>query len=250
MPGSKKSGLLDMLFKDQSGGAAGDGYGWHRSNAINNLSAAGVAKRDAWLDEVRQVADEMNMSWKDALQEASRRRASRSGYQTVKERVIAGYKPRVASQVRCQAGRACPGAYSKPAATTYRPGAHNKRLLSQDAAVKHLRSYYRERGAAAGGSPTAMKNATKAMRQDISRLKRGSRKLTPCPTRVINVKATATRPAHQRRIVMKTPECADNYLYRGVGVRRYDFEGVDDGIGKKSRAYGLKRLRVGKKIQK
>jgi len=257
MPGNKKGGgLLDMLFgeekhgtksrqqsqpRQQHGGAVGDGYAWHRKNAINNLRGEGENKRNAWLDEVRAVQAETGLEWKSALQEASKRRKAGNGsYKTWKQRVVKGYTGRQASQVKCAAGKKCPGKYSKPASATYRQGAHaSKRPLSQQAAVKQLRSHYRARGLASGDEK-GLKKATMAMRQDITKKRKG-KPLQPCPTRIITVKRK-DGTTHQRRIAKKTEACADSWLYRGKGVTRHDMAGVDHGNKDRSDAYGKRRL--------
>lgn len=242
----KKGGLLDILFQDkQHGGGAGDGYAWHRENAINNLQGAGEAKRNEWLNEVRDVKTETGMDWKDALQEASRRRKQQdTNYQTWKQRVVGGYTGRQAQDVNCAEGKKCPGRYTKAASTTYRPGAHYKRPLSQQAAISQLRKHYREIGLS--GGPEGLKKATKAMRQDISK-KRAGKPLQPCPTRLITVTPKNGAP-YQRRVVQKTAECADNWLYRGSGVRYHDMVGVDYGDKKDSGAYGKRRLYAKRKV--
>ncbi len=223
----------------QRGGASGDGYAWHRKNAINNLRGAGEAKRNAWLDEVRAVQAATGMEWKDALQEASRRRKATNGsYQTWKQRVVNGYTGRQSGDVKCAAGKKCPGKYTKAAATTYRPGAHYKLPLTQSAAVNQLRKHYRERGLA--GGENGLKNATKAMRQDIAK-KRAGKPLQPCPTKVVTVKRK-DGTTYQRKVANKNEACADSWLYRGEGVRRHDIAGVDHGNKDRSPAYGKRRL--------
>lgn len=225
--------------QSQAGGATGDGYGWHRRNALNNLGQQGINGRDAWLDEVRAVqAQNPGMIWSDALRAASlARRANRPNYKSVKERVVSGYTGRTAAAVDCPPGKPCPGAYNKPAPTTYRPGKRLHRPLSEAAAVKALREHYRSLGHS--GTMKSMKSATSGMRRDIS-LKRKTQPLTACGTRTITVKkpngGTGTR-----RIAVKTPECADSWLYRSA-PRRHDLVGVDYGEGKDSPAYGKRKL--------
>lgn len=227
-----RNGLLNQMF--QSGGA---GYARQRASGkqLTNLrSKGGLEKRDAWIAEVKAVQRETGMSYSDALHEASVRRQNRDpSYRTHKQRVMANYKPRSRSAVLAECARngsrACPGAYDRPATSSYRPGRRNKRLMTEKAAVAALRKHYREMGRASGN----MKSATRSMRADISR-KRG-RVLTPCPTQL---------DSRGRRVAVRTDECADSYLFRGEGARRYDMAGVDDGIGKRSPAYGKRLLRL------
>ena len=233
---SKKQHGGDWHSKKQHGGASGDGYSWHRQNAVNNLGSTGRAKRDQWLDEVRTV-HEGGVPWKDALKQASTNRQAVSGvYRTHKQRVIDAYKPRNADSVRCTPGKKCPGKYDKPATATYRPGARSKRVMTEQAAVAALRKFYREVGLAKGN----MGNATKGMRQDISK-KKGMKALKPCGTSTI----TVTRKdgvTYQRRVPVKTADCADSWLYRGKGVRRHDMQGVDAANKKISKASGKSKM--------
>lgn len=240
---SKTGGLIEALFGEQKGGstqhggAAGDGYSWHRLNAVNNLGEDGRARRDQWLDEVRAIHDGGRVPWKDALKQASVNRQTRNtAYRTHKQRVVTSYKPRDASAVRCTPGKKCPGKYNKPATASFRPGARTKRVMTEQAAVSALRKFYREVGLSKGN----MTNATKGMRQDISRSK-GKKALKPCNTRTITVtrKDGVTYP---KRVPVKTADCADSWLYRGKGVRLHDMEGVDNKNKNTSKAYGKRKL--------
>jgi hypothetical protein len=218
------SGLLEALFssmpssKQQKGGAPGSGYGWHRQNAINNLKPDALVRRDAWLKEVRDIYQQGGLTWREALTLASNNRKEKtSAYQSVKDRTIAGYTGRNAQTVKCQASRpggkaVCPGRYDKVASTDYRPHGHaNKRVLTQEAAKKLLKDYYRSR--------KDLVKAHTAMKRDISTKR--NKALKPCPVKQITDSLGRTRS-----IAVKTAQCADNWLYK---PGKYDMSGVDHG---------------------
>jgi len=261
--------------QQQVGGA--DSYSWHRSasadpahngfaNARSHLltekrlpweaeERTGEAKRAAWIAEVRAVMNEAGLNWRDALKEASRRRKENvPAYQTVVERVKNSYKGRNAEDVNCAT---CPGKYTKPVArdvdgsVAYRPNAHkvSRAHLSATAATNILRDYYRQRAQA--GNYKNMATATKAMRQDISKVNRGHKNKqgqvilqSPCPTKLANV-TRRDGTVYQRRVVDKThpdfAECRSNWLYRAT-PSRFDMEGIDAGEGRASPAYQKGKL--------
>jgi hypothetical protein len=215
------SGLIDALINSmpsQKGGTPGSGYRWHRENAIMNLGTDAIARRDVWLNEVRAIYRGGQVPWKQALQQASKNRTDKEGYLSVKDRTIASYKGRNASSVKCQADRpggkaVCPGRYTKPASTEFRPQGHkNKRVLTQEAAKTLLRDYYRSR--------KDLIKAQIAMKKDMSTKR--NRALEACPVKTITDSLNRTRS-----IAVKTPECADNWLYKNPG--KYDMKGIDHG---------------------
>ena len=67
------SGLIDALVNSMPS-QKGGGYGWHRTNAITNLKPDAIARRDAWLNEVRTIYSGGNVTWRQALQQASNNR--------------------------------------------------------------------------------------------------------------------------------------------------------------------------------
>lgn len=255
---------------EQVGGA--DSYAWHRSassipgvaNARSHLleakrlpweasASTGEAKRAAWIEEVRNVMATQGLNWRDALKEASRlRKQTVPQYRTVVERVKDSYTGRNAADVICSPGKTCPGSYDKDIITDdqgevkYRPNAHNvsRRQLSVEAATNILRDYYRER---ASSYKKGIQGATKAMRQDISRVNTSRVLQSPCPTKYINVtRNTNDGPVvYQRRVVDKShpdyAQCRSNWLYRDSPLK-FDMEGIDAGEGKDSPAYGVHNL--------
>ena len=269
---TQSGGLLQALLDEyaqhkrdngriQTGGA--DSYAKHRGPSrdvpgmalarANLLTAkqlpweqeakTGEAKRAAWIAEVRTVMLEEGINWKSALLEASRRReANVAGYATVKKRVADSYKPRVAANVKCDK---CPGKYNKDVKRdqngeiVYRPNAHNvsRSHLSTEAATRLLRDYYRER---ANKYKNGLPGATKAMRQDISRLNKTRVTQSPCPTKKITVTRKDGK-VYQRSVVDKShpdyAECRSNWLYRD-NPGKFDMQTVDAGEGKDSPAYG------------
>ena len=191
----------------QSGGASGDGYKWHRANAFDNLQKKnGIEKRNQWINEVRQIIKEKNVTWREALVLASNARKSLNpNYATVKETVIAGYTGRKGAD-----GEKVP-------TTTYRPLRHeNKRILTEKAAKKLLKEYYRDKGMKIGD----MKKAEQSMKSDIS--KRRAKPLEGCKT--VEIKDSLNRT---RNIAVKTEKCADSWLYRKP--YKYDMINVDYG---------------------
>ena len=263
---AKKGGLLGALMNDHVQNGGGDSYSWHRqasavdgySNSRSHLlnskqlpweaeATTGESKRQAWINEVSQIQANMGLTWRESLQEASRRRKeSIDGYKTVKQRVTESYTGRSADDVDCDE---CPGKYSKEVARSqdgeiiYRPNAHKsqRRHLSAEAAKNILRKYYRDR---AEPTKLGMKRATKAMRLDISK-KNSSRTLqTPCPTKMITVRKS-DGTTYQRKIVDREhpgfAECRSNWIYRD-NPSKFDMQQIDYGEGKKSPAYGKRRL--------
>jgi hypothetical protein len=247
-----------------------DSYSWHRAtsadprhngiaNARSHLLAekrlpwedeekSGEAKRAAWINEVRTVMNQSGLNWRDALKEASRRRkATVPAYQTVVERVKNSYTGRKAEDVNCAV---CPGKYTKPVARdvdgsiAYRPNAHkvSRAHLSETAATNILRDYYRQRAQA--GAYKSMNTATKAMRQDISKVNRSRKIQSPCPTKMTNV-TRRDGTVYQRQVVDKThpdfAQCRSNWLYRAT-PHRFDMEGIDAGEGRASPAYQKGKL--------
>jgi len=236
--GQQRAGQRGQRAGTQQRGGAG--YDAQRAVASANL-AKGEAGRSAWVEEVKAVQDaNPGMSYGEALHYASQhRKEDDPNYLTVKERVVASYKPRKASDVNCAPGKACPGAYNSPATSTFRPGRRNKSRMTQQSAVDALREHYRSIGQAKGGK-NGMKSATKAMRQDISKQRKGA-PLVPCPTKLNSL---------GRRVVDKNADgyaqCRDNWLFRNDPTK-YDMEGVDHGESKKSSAYGKRRLNSARK---
>jgi hypothetical protein len=268
-----KGGLLDALLASQKkiakpkkvqkpqtiqkGGA--DSYQWHRTNAHDHLKTtkklpwedeakSGENKRAIWIQEVKDVMAETGSNWKDALTEASNRRQQKiNGYQTVVDRVKKSYKGRKADDVKCSNPDKCPGRYTKPVAmkdgeVIYRPNAHNvsKVHLTTDAATKILREYYKERS---HKYKNGLKGATTAMRQDISKKRKGGTVQSPCPTKLITVnKKNGT--TYQKRIVDREhPDfnaCRSNWLYRST-PGSFDMQTVDYGE-ENSPAYGKNKL--------
>jgi hypothetical protein len=215
---SSTLGLVGALVKAKATDSASS-YDWHRKNAFTNIGADGISKRNKWIQEVRDIYQNEKVTWRQALTNASRNRANNTDYRTVKKRVIDKYTGRQAANVKCT-GPVCPGKYDRQASKEYRPQGHkNKRVLSQQAAMNLLKKYYSERG-----STTAkLIEAQKAMKTDISRKRNTA--LTPCP-----VKQVVSLNGVTRNIVTKTPECADNWLYRKI--HKYDMKDVDNGSGK------------------
>jgi len=64
--------------EEQDGGCCGEQFGGVFSKGEQNL------KRDAWLDEVREVRDSFNISWKEAMVKAMELRKKNAAYQGVK----------------------------------------------------------------------------------------------------------------------------------------------------------------------
>ncbi len=228
---SPNIGLVGALVKANGNGAPAkpvataaevgpSSYTWHRSKAFANIGKDGIIKRDQWLNEVREIYKARKITWREALSIASSNRAAeKPSYNTVKKRVIDSYKGRKAENVTCT-GPVCPGRYDREASTEYRPQGHkNKRVLSQQAAMNLLKQYYSKRGNLTG----KLIEAQKAMKTDISRKR--TKALTPCP-----VKQVVDRNGVARNLATKTPECADNWLYRRID--KYDMKGVDNGAGK------------------
>jgi hypothetical protein len=218
--------ILNIIILYMSTGLVGalqeaskSSYDWHRTKAFANIGQAGIAKRDLWLNEVRKIYQTRKVPWREALAIASSNRvSSKPSYQSVKKRVIASYTGRKAANVKCT-GIVCPGQYDREASTTYRPQGHkNRRVLTQAAAMTLLKKYYSKRGALTN----KLIEAQKAMKTDIS--KKRARALEPCP-----VKEVVDRNGVTRRIAVKTPECADNWLYRNGN--KYDMKGVNNGSG-------------------
>lgn len=244
------------LFGNMFGGA---GYAAQRARGTANLASvkpgetkSGLQKAAEWRAEV-QVFSDQGMKLREALQMASQARKMNPGYRTIKERTIDGYTGRNPSRVQCLkpmkgfAAGDCPAKRRTVAPSTkFRPGAHYKRVMTQETAAKLLRDHYRTRGLAQaarrGVEPkVGLKWATASMRKDISRTRKDP--LTPCPTKTI----TYLRGGKQitRKVVQKTAACADSWLYRGNGSRLHDMTGVDHGTGKGSLAYGKRTLRAG-----
>jgi hypothetical protein len=196
------------------------GYRWHRNNAFNNIGREGLLKRDQWLSEVKDIyaSSGGSLSWKQALALASQRRKTRQEYKTVKERVIESYTGRQSDKVKCN-GPVCPGKYNKPASISYRPYKHeNKRVLSHDAAVKLLKKHYIQKSSQSQNQNQSQRQTH--LKRDISQKRQ--RYLTPCPT-----VPKVDKLNRIRNIPVKTPECADNWLFRRID--RYDMAGVDYG---------------------
>lgn len=272
MAKQQKGGLLQALMDQynsqklpvQTGGA--DSYAKHRGPskvegmalARANLltakkhpweqeAATGESKRAAWISEVREVMTNEGLNWKMALEEASKRRQARNKqYKTVKKRVADDYKPRVAANVKCDK---CPGKYDKDVIRdkngqrVYRPNAHNvsRAHLSTEAATQLLRDYYRQR---ANKYKNGLPGATKAMRQDISRLNTTRVLQSPCPTKKVNVTKKDGTVYQRNTVDKKHPDfanCRSNWLYR-ANPGKFDIEKVDAGEGNKSPAYGKARL--------
>jgi hypothetical protein len=245
--------------REQTGGA--DSYAWHRdktngiANAYSHLDAvkrlpwereakSGQTKRAIWVEEVRALAASEGLSWKDALKTASeRRKANNQEYQTVVERVKNSYTGRREEAVTCKTDR-CPGKYTKEVARDqngeiiYRPQGHNasRKHLSATAATNVLRDYYRRH---ADQYKNGLAGATKAMRQDISRLNKSRVVQSPCPTKLSNV-TNKKGTTFTRRVVDKAhpdfKECRSNWLYRD-NPKKFDMEGIDAKTGKDSPAY-------------
>lgn len=212
---SSTLGLVGALVK-----ATDSAYDWHRKKAFTNIGADGIVKRNKWIQEVKDIYQNGQVTWRQALSIASNNRATdKPTYRTVKKRVIDTYTGRKAANVKCS-GPVCPGRYDSAASTEYRPQGHkNKRVLSQQAAMNLLKKYYSQRGNLTG----KLIEAQKAMKTDISRKRNTA--LTPCP-----VKQVVSLNGVTRNIVTKTPECADNWLYRRID--KYDMKDVDNGSGK------------------
>jgi len=217
-PSSSTLGLVGALVNAKATDSASS-YDWHRNNAFTNIGTDGIAKRNKWIQEVKDIYQNGKVTWRRALSIASENRATNKKYKTVKERVINKYEGRQAANVKCS-GPVCPGKYDREASTEYRPQGHkNKRVLSQQAAMNLLKKYYSQRGNLTG----KLIEAQKAMKTDISRKRNTA--LTPCPVKqVVSLNGVA------RNLVTKTPECADNWLYRKID--KYDMKGVDNGSGK------------------
>jgi hypothetical protein len=234
------------------------GYDAHRANkgrtfksathggvpASMNLHGNGDAaasRRDAWLKEVQAIKRDRNITLKEAFKIASERRAADNpAYKTVKLRRLRG---RQAEAVKCEPGKSCPGAYTR-APEPYAARSH--RPLTQAAAKKVLREFYRTHSLKTG----SMKTSTKAMRQNISRTRADAVPLQPCPTKTI----TYVRAGRQvtRRVIdreaAKRAGCLDNWVFRNSGVQRHKFATVT-GLtenrysGKRSPAYGRRVMR-------
>lgn len=250
-----QGGLLHSLLQ-QKGGA--DSYSWHRSpsdttagfaNARNNLLIAkqhpwedsaesGESKREAWIQEVRDVMQTQGLNWRDALKTASdNRKQKNNDYQTVKERVKGSYTGRNADSVDCDD---CPGKYNKDVIkdsqgkVVYRPhGYHGrKELLTTKSATNILREYYKQRSTTYKRGITG---ATAAMRKDIVTQNNSRQIQTPCPTTVQNGKTVIDKshPDYQK--------CRSNWLYR-KNPKKFDIKTVDHGENKESAAYGKTKL--------
>lgn len=237
-------GLLADLFGH--GQQQGGDYSKNRAHGKILAKSPNTQK---WIKEVQAVrAANPGMSYQEALMEASANRKRRdSSYLDVahRPRSEGGQKltGRRASAVKCS-GRVCPGAYDRPA-THYKERSHT--VMTLGSATNALRNYYRLKLAAGKfDTPTGAKKprspatrATAAMRKDISTMK-GKKPLVPCPTRTV----TYTRKDGKtitRRIAVKTPECRDNWVYRGR-PGTYDMKDLDWATGKASPAYGKKKL--------
>ena len=249
-----QGGLLDSLLQ-QKGGA--DSYSWHRSpsdkpgyaKARKNLLSenklpwedspeSGERKRQAWIQEVRDVMQRNGLNWRDALKRASaNRKQNNTEYKTVKERVKDSYTGRKASDVNCDS---CPGKYDKDIIrdpqgnVTYRPHGFSgrKELLTTQSATNVLREYYKQRS---GTYKKGMSGATSAMRKDIVTKNNTRRTQTPCPTTVKNGKTVidTQHPDYQA--------CRSNWLYR-KDPKKFDMKTVDHGENKGSSSYGKTKL--------
>ena len=191
------------------------GYIWQRQNSFGNFKSEGIVKRDEWLNEVRSIYKNGSTSWKAALAQASsNRKLKKNTYKTVKSRVIESYKGRNAENIKC-AGPVCPGKYNKTPSTDYRPNKHpSKRVLTEKAALELLKNYYKQRG-----TLTSEANE-KSMRKDISTKR--AKVLKPCATKTI-----VDKNGKSRNIAIKSPDCADSWLYRKS--KNYDMYAVDNG---------------------
>lgn len=178
------------------------------AGAYKSLPASATAKASAWRDEVRAVQQAQGVSYKEAMTIASEaRKAQDSGYQTTKQRYVAGL-----DAVRKDG--------------TYSPyGSKNKRPLSLSAAQRILEQYYRD------NRENFSKGPLTAMRKDIGSCKKSTKVLVPCPPG-IKTRAQATAAGHA---------CANNWKYRpgksaksATGPAQYDMDGLDNLCGKEN----------------
>jgi hypothetical protein len=211
-----------------------------------------ATKAQAWRAEVADVRNRMGISFKDALVEASNRRKDTAGYQTVADRRVAAYKPRVAADVSCYGQSKCIGAYDRPGGPRYDGPAIRKTRVTAAGAEKLLRALYHQRGRELGPSDrlkTASARGRAGYRRDKSMV--SSKVYEPCPTRTI---ALANGNTRQIARAPKGHPCRNNWQYAStikhhlLGHRKRfggfgDVRGVDDGV--KDASY-LKGFRVTK----
>jgi hypothetical protein len=206
-------------------------------------------KSSAWRDEVKAVQDRMGLTYREALVAASNIRKTDGDYQSIAERRVASYKPRVAANVNCVDRAKCPGAYDRPAGPRYPGPAVRKTRVTAAGAEKLLRALYHQRGRELGPSDrlkTPSARGRFGYRSDKSRV--SSMLYEACPTKVIQ---TATGPRHIADAA-KGSACRNNWRYAStikhqlLGHRKRfggfgDVRGVDDGV--KDASY-LKGFRV------
>lgn len=237
----QQGGLLESLFgqqkagwqqrqqqQQQQGGAQQEGGAGYAAQRARGRAAAAslVSASAAWRAEVAALHTP-GTSLKEALQAASAaRRAANPTYQTLAERHAP--RGRSAASVRCQEGKACPGAYDR-APSPYKARSH--RVMTMAAARHALREFYRAKlHAGVYSTPTGAKRpqpaasrATGALRRDISRVRKNV--LSACETRPV----TYTRKGKSvtRQVAVNSDACRDSWLARRNP--RYDVAGVDDG---------------------
>lgn len=244
------------------------GYATQRATGLAHLASvktgqtkSGLQKAAEWRQEVKVYTDQGYLL-KDAMKAASlARKATNPDYVTIKEGVVGSYKGFNPNNVKCSpmkgwAAGDCPAARkaARAASTSFRPNAHPvKRAITQDTAVQILRKHYRDMGRAHAaelgvGRPNMLnKWINRSMRGDISRVRKFA--LTACPTRDVTYQVKKGKLAGRtitRKSMYVTPECKDSWLYRNPVNK--DIKGVDNGVGKASKAYGKRYMSLGTKF--
>jgi hypothetical protein len=206
------------------------------SNALPQSGGGGkilplLAKTKAqiWIEEVKNVQKELDITYREALSIASHRRKSENDrYITMDDRYVYGLNQKRKNKLE----------------SSYKPyGSKNKHPVTFESAQKILLEYYRGKE---GATITGLK-------KKISSCKKSSKTLFPCPD-TITSRAQAIRENHL---------CADSWKYRpgknakNTGPGIYDMDGVDNLCGDKhkqareeSRLYNLKSLKKGSKSTK
>ena len=193
------------------------------------LTKSAISKRNQWLEEVAAVKRaNPKLSHAEALKQASAaRKQAIPGYKTVKQRVVQARKPRQYYKADGSVGKFRPaGPYQK----------RSKQLMTVDAAKNALRAFYRQKI----GLKTSNKQATTAMRRDISSKTKSTRVLTPCPTKTITYSRRNPKTGKlvrvTRKVAVRTEACKRSWLYR-KNPHKDDMQGVDNGLGRASPAY-------------
>jgi hypothetical protein len=211
---------------DQAGGCGcgQSNYSEQQGGAYKELPPEALDKAKIWRDEVKAVQNELGITYKQALQEASKRRKENDDqYKTMEQRYVEHLDSIRQSDKK------------------YHPyGSKNKRPLSFEAAQRLLLQYYKERADQYKKGPlTAMKKKISSCHADPKRT------LIACPPGIKSKKDA----------LEKAPECVGSWKYRpgkhakgATGPGYYDIEGLDNLCGpekaqmrKESKLYNMKK---------